>query len=830
MRLTYFSGEGREVLTTCAPLKSKLSETLAVILLCLLSAKTARADVTEPLRGFISEHCYDCHQGTNAEAGLDLEALATNLEFDSDARHDSRFDSWVKVFDRVAASEMPPPDAEPSPIPGRDEFLAETKSWLREIQTRQQQRNGRVHGRRLTNLQLERTLQDLLGIDIPLEREMPEEPKTGQYKTLAALQSISHFHLEEHLKIVDLALDEAFRRALTPSDEWLERMTAQQISRTRTRTREPEYIDEAAVVWSGNLIFYGRLPATTAKESGWYRFRFEVASLKQPQSHGVWCSINSGLCVSSAPLMSWIGAFEATEQPQEVVVDAWLPAGHMLEIRPADSTLKKAKFAGGQSDIGEGGRQDVPGVRIQWLEMERIHVGPADEAIQELLFGDLPVATAKNVGDSRVEFEHPSTEGHRLVAEFASRAFRRPASAEQLLGFCEIFDDAFTASANVEKQDVSQNPSVAFLDALRASYRAILCSPRFLYFHELPGQLDDYAIASRMSYMLWNSMPDERLIELASQGELNNPAVLRAELRRMMNTVRGKQFHKDFAYQWLELSEIDFTEPDARLHPEFDRVVQYSMLDETHHFLQTMLDENRSLQELLNANFTYANSRLARYYDLPPIEGDSMRLIELNPDDHRGGLLAQGAILKVTANGTNTSPVLRGVWVSRRILGQPIAPPPENVPAIEPDIRGAKTIREQLEKHRDQADCAACHTKIDPPGYALETFDAAGKWREHYPQVDEKRIKLGPKIDSSFVTSDGRPFSNFEGFRQLQAARVEPLARNFAEQLLTYGTGATITFADRDELNHIVATVRDDNYGMYSVLEAVITSPIFLTK
>lgn len=765
-----------------------------------------------PMRQLILSHCMDCHQGESPEAGLDLQSLGSDL---SDPK---TFGTWVKVFDRIASGEMPPPsEAEPIEASQRSRFLTDCRDWLQEYQREQQQVVGRVPARRLTNLQLERTLQDLLGIDIPLSREMPEEPDTGHYSTVAEMQSISHFQLEQHLKIVDLALDEAFRRALTPSDHQIRRMSAKEISRTRTRTREPEYIDNAAVTWSSTLAFYGRLPATTADEDGWYRFRFQVSALNKPADQGVWSTIRSGQCVSSAPLMSWIGSFEATAVPREIVVEAWLPRGHMLEIRPGDRTLKMARFQGGQSADGEGGSQNVPGIQIDWMDKERIHLSAGDDQIREWLFGDLEVDTARTPEDAKIQVANPRQTGHALVEQFAHRAFRRPATPEQLSGFKSIFDTTLRTG-------------IPFTDALRSSYRAVLCSPRFLYFHEQPGKLDDYAIASRLSFLLWNSMPDTELIQLADAGRLSDPEVIRGQVSRMLETSRGRHFVEDFAREWLELSQIDFTEPDREQHPDFDMIVQHSMLDETHSFLQFLLSQNASLDHFVDCDFTFLNSRLARFYGLEGVEGDEVRQVALNPGDRRGGLLSQGAILKVTANGTNTSPVIRGVWVSKRILGQDVPPPPDSVPAIEPDIRGAKSIREQLEKHRSQPDCAVCHRKVDAPGFALENYDAAGKWRDFYPKKSGKGITKGSRIDASYTTAAGEEFEDVLEFRKIAAARPEVLAANLAKHLLIYGTGADISFADREEIEQIVRRAEQNHFGMRSILDEVVLSRIFLSK
>jgi hypothetical protein len=254
------------------------------------------------------------------------------------------------------------------------------------------------------------------------------------------------------------------------------------------------------------------------------------------------------------------------------------------------------------------------------------------------------------------------------------------------------------------------------------------------------------------------------------------------------------------------------------------------MLAETHAFLQDLLNEDGSVTELIDSGHTYLNSRLANFYEIEGVSGDRLRKVQLDTDAVRGGLLTHGSILKVTANGMNTSPVLRGVWVSERLLGQPIPPPPENVPAIEPDIRGATTIREQLEKHKADPSCAGCHRKIDPPGFALESFDAAGRWRERYLGLDGGRRRQGAEVDPGYELPDGRAFEDLAEFQELILEDPRPIARNVAEKLMTYGTGAGIAFADRDVIEDIVDQSADQDFGFRSLLYAVVTSPTFLTK
>lgn len=762
---------------------------------------------------FLRTHCLDCHQGPDAEAGLDLEALGFDLDDGAVERR------WVRIFDRVQSGEMPPADVEKPSAETADEFLKATGDWLRSFQHARDARLGRVRARRLTRREVERSLHDLLGIDIPLADQLPEDARSSGFTTVADGQAMSHFQLEAHLAVVDTALDEAFRRALSPEDHYQRDFDAEGVARTdpKRRTREPEMRDGQAVVWSSGLIFYGRIPATTAPENGWYRFQVRVAGLKLPGSGGVWSTVNSGLCVSSAPLLAHITSFEANTEPQEIEFEAWLPERHMLEIRPGDTTLKKARFQGGQVGVGEGEPQDVPGIAVERITMERFHRGATNHDIRQLLFGDLKVESESRGRRFRVVSPAPRKDAQRLMADFARRAFRRPVTDTEIAGYQSLV----TAALEAEED---------FTAALRVGYRAILCSPRFLYLTEEPGQLDDHAIAARLSYFLTGSTPDARLTELADAGRLHDRETVRAEAERLLAGAGGRQFVEDFAAEWLDLSQIDFTQPDSKLFSEFDAIVRQSMLNETHTYLETMLRDNLSVTHLIQSDFTFLNSRLARFYEIDNVDGDELRRLDLSPADHRGGVLTQGAIMKVTANGSNTSPVVRGVWVSERLLGVPIPPPPDNVPAIEPDIRGAKTIREQLAKHRSQESCAVCHVKIDPPGFALENFDPAGQWRERYIQLVDGRRSSGAKVDASYTLADGREFAGLDEFCSLVVANPRPLAANVAEKLLVFGTGAPLSFADRQAVEQIADEVAEHDYGLRSIVQAVVTSPVFLSK
>ena len=791
----------------------RLSLVIAAHLALGFFVRGAVADIPGDVQKFVASHCGDCHSEGTTEGGFDVKSLAGDIQAgDATAR-------WIRAIDRVRLGEMPPKDSSEVKPAERQAFVQQIGEWLASEQRRIWAEHGRVRGRRLTNLQVERSLHDLLGIDIPLADQLPEEPRTDGFTTVANGQPMSHFQLQRHLSIVDQALDEAFRRALEAEDLSPKSLTAGDLSRRRpqSRTREPELLDGKAVTWSSTLIFYGRLPVTTAREPGWYRLTVEASALKSPEGRGVWCSARTGRCVSSSPLLNWAGSFEATAEPKSWTFEAWLERGDMFELRPADRTLRVARFNGGQVGTGEGEPQNVPGLALHSATLQKIHRGPDQDVVNKNLFGELTIKTQGDWRTAKAWTKNPDEALARLMKRFAGRAFRRPVDDQDVALYIDL-----------ASQELANGTS--FVMALRAGYRALLCSPRFLYLHEKPGRLDQFALASRLSYFLWSAMPDAELLRAAETGKLTEKWQVRKQVERMLADERGRGFVRNLAAEWLDLSLINFTEPDRKLYRDFDIIVQQSMLDETHSFLQTMLDEDLSVTGLIDSDFTFLNSRLARYYSIGGIDGDELRRVSLNPEDHRGGVLTQGAILKVTANGTNTSPVVRGVWIAERLLGEHIQPPPDSVPAIEPDIRGAKTIREQLEKHRSTKSCASCHRTIDPPGFALENFDPSGKWRDNYLIFNGGKQSRGARIDAGYAMSDGRRFRDVEDFQKLVVAKPATLAANVAEKLLTFGTGSPVTFADRTDIEKVVQQSAESGYGFRSILTNVILSDVFQSK
>ena len=515
-----------------------------------------------------------------------------------------------------------------------------------------------------------------------------------------------------------------------------------------------------------------------------------------------------------------------------------------------------------------------PGIACDWLEVE----GPLYDIWPPLghraLFGNLPIVEfkpaehpgvrtpqrkplrqeiigSKNqpdpvVGLWAVHSEEPLIDADRLFASFLPRAFRRPV-------------DVSVRKEYVAKVDERLKAGDCFESAMRWAYRAALCSPDFLYHVESSRvaprlgigvaerhryDLDDHSLACRLAYLFWNSLPDEQLTKLAESDKLHEPDVLRAEVERLLKDARSQRFIEDFLGQWLKLRQIAATDPDRKLYPEFNPYLQDSMVAETRAFFRELIEKDLGATHLVRSDFAMLNEKLATHYGIADVHGSQVRRVALPPNHPRGPFLTQAAILKITANGTTTSPVPRGAFVMARLLGQEPDPPPPNIPAIEPDVRGAKTIREQLDKHRADITCASCHAKMDPPGFALESFDVIGGWRDRYRSIGEGdaaprgsidpfvgiSFKLGPPVDSSGVLPDERQFKDIAEFQALLAADSARLLKNLAEQFAIYSTGRDIAFSDREQIAAIVANTQKHGGGIRTLIHELIQSRLFQTK
>lgn len=790
--------------------------------LCLLLPAVIQAAEWSPqLQPMFDAHCIDCHDADAKKGGLDLTALQWAPD---DA---ANFQLWVKIHDKVQRGEMPP-KKKLRPDPALlSAFLKTVHELLQKHSQAQQASEGRVVVRRLNRTEYEHTLQDLLGIDTPLREMLPEDGTADGFDNVGAALNLSATHLERYLEAAEAALNAATVRGAQPKT-------------TKVRTDYEETWKDwgggfARILWTrndegtlairslGGGVPHGGLVAWNPPVAGErYRFTFRVKAIidrdslysrgayaKSPERRvivkiGTTTKYHSGL-------VDPLGYFETSPaEYREFTVEARMPFGRTIFIMP---------FRAVPELPGEIAMNQTYATAVQWVDIE----GPLHDAWPPrghiLLYGDVLLSKGTEA------------DATRLLSAFLPKVFRRPVTQAEIEEHLSIYRDEIAKGR-------------AFDAALRAAYKLALCSPRFLFLQEHPGDLDGHALAARLSYALWSTAPDDELLRLVAERKLRNPAELRKQAERLLADPRSKRFTQNFLASWLNLRNIDFTQPDTKLYPEFEGYLQSCMMQETHAFFDELLRHDLSVRNVVHSDFAMLNERLAEHYGIPDVKGSDIHKVMLPANSRRGGFITQGAVLKVSANGTTTSPVVRGAYILDRILGTPPDPPPKNVSGIEPDIRGATTIREQLDKHRNQTICAGCHAKLDPPGFALESFDVTGRWRDVYravpesakdkivgiPGTDQRFYVAGPKVDPSYVLADGRPFKDVDEFKRLLLAHPEQLAHCLAEKLTIYLTGGSIQFADREHLEAIVAKARAKDFGVRTLLTEVIQSPLFLRK
>ncbi len=551
-----------------------------------------------------------------------------------------------------------------------------------------------------------------------------------------------------------------------------------------------------------------------------------------------------------------VGEFDLTPEPAvHDLGEVWLLANETLV--PDASRFYRSRPNNFRNPLMT--KEGVPSVAFRWMEIEGPLSDETSDAGYRLLFGDLPLrrvargqpgVTVQVVdnGDNRetgrragvriepmidvavdVATEDPAGDARRLLNAFVARAYRRPPAAGEADRFIALAEERRAAG-------------LSFAEAMLAGYTAVLASPGFIFLDDQPGSLDHHALATRLALFLWNSPPDAALRERADRGEISQPEVLRAETERLLADPRSHRFREAFLDYWLDLRKMEDSTPSTTLYNDYylDDALAEAAVSETRLFFSELLERDLPVRTLVDADFAHLNGRLADHYGITGVQGIAMRRVNLPPDGVRGGLLTQASVLKVTANGTTTSPVLRGKWIVERILGLDIPPPPP-VPAVEPDIRGAVTIREQLAKHRADPSCASCHRKMDPPGFALESFDIMGGYRDRYRAIDEDKaalpglgkngqpfaFHLALPVDASGELPDGRPFTDIREFKRLAREDDAALARNVARQLITFATGSPVHFSERGNLDDLVARTRASGHGIRSLVHAVVQSDLF---
>jgi len=827
---------------------------LTALLLAPLAALHAADKTPQPIATLIERNCTECHDAETKEGKLDLTALRFNL---ADPKGMER---WVQVFDRVENGEMPPKPEDMKPE-DRKALLAALESSLQAASTAATAQKGRGPMRRLNRIEFEQNLRDLLALPhLDIRDMLPADRESYHFDKVASTLDISHVQLTAYLDAVETALRQAVVTSPAPPESKKTRVVGKQLGPNRTAggvqslfyAREGKGFDleqknadqaeetkpdpniEFALFRSPGWPYAVYPKNVIASATGEYRVRFAARSVLQTEGYV--------FKIGTQPVPM---NFRARKPTNHDIAEDVRVTGGIIDVQPEGGVYETTVYllAGQTIEYGmlglpvpqidaqgrtgyyrypplpDGGQ---PGIAFQWLEMEG-PIAPASwpPPSHRVLFDDLGVGVTSAT---------PAEEAKRLLRRFITLAAREPVPEEAIPPFQKLVLDELQNGAPLA-------------EALLTGYQAFLCSNLFLYLREPFATDDHFAIANRLSHFLTDSRPDAALATLAAQKKLRDPATLRSETDRLIARAGFERFVNHFTDCCLNLRELRRDDPDIRLYPEYrlDDYLVESMGLETRAFFTAMLRENLPAASLIQSDFAFVNDRLSKHYGLAEMSGSALRRVNLPEDSPYGGLLTQGAILKVSANGTSTSPVLRGVWIMDRLIGQPPPPPPPGVPAVEPDIRGAKTIRELISQHTKSKSCATCHAKFDPVGLALENFDVLGAWRTRYRGTSEgERITgidraghdfaftLAGKVDASGQLADGRPFANIQDLKALFAANPRQLARNLLHQFTLYATGTPVQFSDRRDIEAMLDACAKDGYRVRDLVHALVQSPIFL--
>jgi hypothetical protein len=849
--------------------------------LCVMVPSATMAAV--PL-SFIQKHCVECHDESVSEGDFRADLLGGN--FGDPTGHKA----WSRVLARVESGEMPPPKKkEHLPASEVSAALGALKAAFHQDALAKHGETGRVRVRRLNRLEYENTVRDLLGIDTPLRDLLSEDDLRDGFSNQTAALSISPVHIQQYMAAADRALEAASVRQAKPE----------------TKTHRFAFDHEAEKPWSAyahnrlqcnlhgeDLHFFldthievpvalRQFEAVTRETPGTFRIRITTEALDTTGGEDL---IYSVWLASGGKRRELLGHFDAKHRQQSVVeLTRFFDRGETLIIAPY--RMAKVRIDAGYSVYAPDKQEKMPkgwhhinnpnppiatvgpAIVVKPLEITGPLIESWPKPGHKLLYGDdtelapaAEVAKTARVPDSilrpvKAYRQLKDTVTVRLSADkiepairdtltrFISRAFRRPAKAEEVELYQTMTRDRLAKGECLEV-------------ALNAAHRAVLCSPEFLFLVEQGPKLNSHELAARLSYFLWRSAPDEGLRKLADKGELTKPDVLRKEAARLIASPRFEAFVTDFLAQWLNLREIDATTPDRDLFPEYfesigdgrqDVFLHDSLVGETRAYFRDLVERDLGAAMLVSAPYAYLNQRLAEHYELPPVKGAALRRITLPADSVRGGLLTQASILKVTANGANTSPVLRGVWLLERIVGTPAPPPPPNVGSIEPDTRGATTVREQLAKHQSVQTSAGCHQKIDPPGFVLEAFDPIGRYRDYYrtTETGEKLKDLkaffgahygqvkylkGATVDTRSQLPGGIEVADVRAYKAALATRPELLARNFVRKLATFATGVHTEAGDELVIDAILKKTKASGFGLRTLIHEVVQSELFTQK
>jgi mono/diheme cytochrome c family protein len=744
----------------------------------LLPAPEALDAFKSQIRPMLDQYCSHCHSGDDPAGKLDLDVYQDGAGLVKDHSR------WATIAERLRSGDMPP-EGEERPDDTQIEPIA---SWIeRQVAAAEFGRvrdPGRVTMRRLNRVEYNNTIRDLIGLDFHPSREFPTDDVGYGFDNNGDVLSLPPLLMEKYLAAAQTIAEAAI--VTHPQTQVL----LDVIAKHTVQSGDGRSFNDTAWKFSGHGALAVELPIVAA---GKYRVLVKAFGQQAGPDPARMELKTDGRSIAVVD----VTAIARAPETYEVVAE--LHSGkQQLSIEFINDYYSLT------APVGQRDRNLV----IETIRVESVvgSDGALPDTHRRIIFRDPAPGTE-------------SETAHEIFTRFATRAFRRPVESVEVDRLLKLYELALSRGDS-------------FNDGIALGVQAVLVSPQFLFRLELDPPpaadgsasgdvraLTDYEVASRLSYFLWSSMPDDVLFSEAAAGRLHEPVAIAAQARRMLADGRSRAFVESFTGQWLQLRRLDELSPDKQLFPDYDRQLAHDMGEETERFFAAIITEDRSVLDFLDANFTFVNQRLARLYNLPGVEGTEFRRVELEPGQ-RGGILTHGSILTLTSNPNRTSPVKRGKWVLENLLGAAAPPPPPDVPALVETKRAIATdsLRKRIEQHRNNAQCASCHARMDPIGFGLENYNAIGAWRNE----DD-----GFPIDAS-GTLAGQKFASPAELKERLRGKSAQFTRCLAGKLLTYALGRGLESYDRVALAEVVSRTTAAGFRFSSLIEAVVESDPFL--
>jgi hypothetical protein len=756
-------------------------------------AEPSGARGTSPIHSLVGRYCADCHDNESKKGGLDLDSISRGEIPDHS-------DKWERVIRKLRARQMPPIGKERPPDKMYDDVVAELESSLDRAAATNPNPGRTETLRRLNRTEFQNAIRDLLALDIDASALLPKDDVSHGFDNVA-VENLSPTLLNRYIgaaaKISRLAIGAA-RRA--PGGDTM---------RIRPDVTQEEHVEGLPLGTRGGAL----IPFTFPRD-GEYEVQIRltrdrnehVEGLREPHELEVLLDRERVTLFTVTPPKG--DDFEKVDAHLKVRVP--VTAGpHGLGVT----------FLKNSSSLVETRRQPY---QARYNMHRHPRLTPAIYQIS--INGPYDSPAAGDTPSRRRIFvsqpENPADEdgcAERILTELMRRAYRRPVTGADLERPIALYRRAKAADG--------------FEAGIEAALSAVLVSPEFLFRIERdpPGVapntaygVGDLALASRLSFFLWSSIPDDELLATAERGELHDPRVLEKQARRVLADSRAENLVRNFTGQWLYLRNLESITPDLRLFPDFDDNLRQAFRRETELHVETLLREDRSVLDLLEADYTFLNERLAKHYGIPNVYGTRFRRVVLDRDSKRGGLLRQGSILTVTSYATRTSPVIRGKWVLENLVGAPPPPPLPDVPALKDNtVSATLSVRARLAEHRTNAACASCHNLMDPIGFSLENFDAVGRWRT---------LEEGEPVDASGGLPDGSTFTGVSGLEKGLLKRPEIFVATLTEKLLTFALGRGLESYDAPAIRKIVREAQAKDYHFSSIILGIVKSTPFTMR